>query len=83
MSLPRWWSGVGITQHLAVGVAVGLVCRLGHAASWVPVVLLLGLGVWHEWIDGDFRRSEGGPSNGIVDVLAFVLGPLLWWLVGR
>lgn len=74
MRIPAWVSWIGLAEHAGVGTAVTLLCRGGHAAWWVPLVLLAGLGVWHEWNDGDFTTADGAPLNGIVDVLAFLAG---------
>ncbi len=40
----------------------------------------LGL-IAHELGDGDFTKAEGAPWNGIIDVLAFLPVPLVWWVL--
>src|SRR2546425_478903 len=35
----------------------------------------------HELGDGDFTKAEGAPWNGILDVLAFLPVPLMWWVL--
>lgn len=79
MGLPRWISWKGLAEHAGVGTVVTLLCRGGHAEGWVPLVLLAGLGIWHEWSDGDFTTADGAPLNGLVDVLAFLVGVPLGW----
>jgi hypothetical protein len=37
------------------------------------------VGIAHELGDGDFTKAEGAPWNGIIDVLAFLPVPLVWW----
>lgn len=81
MTLPTWWSWKGLIQHASIGLAVTLLGALAHAAAWLAVLLMLAVGVWHETIDGDFTSEAGAPYNGLLDVAAFVLVPLMaWWL---
>lgn len=77
MTWPSWISWRGLRQHLYVGAAVTILCDLAEAQVWLPVVLLLGLGGWHEWLDSDFTTEAGAPWNGVLDVLAFLLPALL------
>jgi len=77
--IPAWISWRGLGQHAAIGAAVTLLSALAHAASWLAVLLMLTLGVWHEWSDGDLTRAPGAPWNGLLDVGAFLVPSLLWW----
>lgn len=78
---------VGHALHAALGgLWLGFVLRVGWPLWMLPVGLtIMGL---HELADGDFRRSRGGPWNGVGDVLAFWPVALwaapvaVWWSVG-
>lgn len=81
MRIPAWVSWTGLGQHALVGALVTGLADLAGAAPWLPLVLLLALGSWHEFTDGDFLTEQGAPVNGLIDVLAFVLPALLnFWL---
>jgi len=43
------------------------------------VVAVAAVGIAHELGDGDFTKAAGGPWNGVIDVLAFLPVPLVWW----
>jgi len=41
-------------------------------------VAVLAMGIAHEIGDGDFLKANGGPLNGVLDVLAFLPAPLVY-----
>ncbi len=81
MTLPNWIRPLGLAEHAIVGgVLAALLAALGTPAL-ARVVAIAALGIAHELGDGDFTRAQGAPWNGIIDVLAFLPVPLLWWLL--
>ncbi len=79
--LPTWIRPLGLVEHVIVGgVLTALLAGLGTPAL-ARVVAVAAAGVAHEWGDGDFTRAQGAPWNGILDTLAFLPVPVLWWLV--
>ena len=79
--LPTWIRPLGLAEHLIVGgVLAALLAALGTPAL-ARVVAVAAVGVAHELGDGDFTRAQGAPWNGILDTLAFLPVPLLWWLL--
>ena len=82
MALPRWIRPLGLVEHVVAGaVLTALLWVLGTPAV-ARIVAVAAVGVAHELGDGDFTRAPGAPWNGVLDVLAFLPGPLLWWLLG-
>jgi hypothetical protein len=81
MSLPAWIRPLGLAEHLIVGgVFAAVLAGLGTPAV-ARVVAVLAVGIAHELGDGDFTKAEGAPWNGIIDVLAFLPVPLVWWVL--
>ena len=79
--LPTWIRPLGLAEHVIVGgVLAVLLAALGTPAL-ARVVAVAAVGVAHELGDGDFTRAQGAPWNGILDTLAFLPVPLLWWLL--
>ena len=79
--LPTWIRPLGLAEHVIVGgVLAALLTALGTPAL-ARVVAVAAVGVAHELGDGDFTRAQGAPWNGILDTLAFLPVPLLWWLL--
>ena len=79
--LPTWIRPLGLAEHLIVGgVLAALLAALG-TPTLARVVAVAAVGVAHELGDGDFTRAQGAPWNGILDTLAFLPVPLLWWLL--
>ena len=78
---PSWIRPLGLVEHVIVGaVLTALLAALGTPAL-ARVVAVAAVGVAHELGDGDFTRAQGAPWNGILDMLAFLPVPLLWWLL--
>ncbi|HVH67710.1 MAG TPA: hypothetical protein VM716_07580 [Gemmatimonadales bacterium] len=81
MTLPNWIRPIGLIEHVLVGALVAvLLAALGTPAA-ARVVAVAAVGIAHEWGDGDFTTAPGAPWNGILDVLAFLPVPVLWWLL--
>jgi len=79
--LPPWIRPLGLVEHVIVGgLLTALLAALGTPAL-ARVVAVAAVGVAHELGDGDFTRAQGAPWNGILDMLAFLPVPLLWWLL--
>jgi hypothetical protein len=81
MNLPAWVSKIGLAQHAAVGLVACLVLGLLGSPPLAILVAVLAFAIWHEWTDGDLTVAPGAPWNGVLDVLAFVLVPVLWLVV--
>jgi hypothetical protein len=76
---PSWFRPLGRVEHVIVGgVLTALLAALGTPGA-ARVVAVAAMGVAHEWGDGDFVSAPGAPWNGILDTLAFLPVPLLWW----
>ena len=77
--LPTWIRPPGLAEHVIVGgLLTALLAALG-APALARVVAVAAVGVAHEWGDGDYVSAPGAPWNGILDTLAFLPVPLLWW----
>lgn len=74
-AIARGW---GLHAIVGAGLAWALVW-LG-APLQAAVVAVGAMAVAHEVGDGDFRRAQGGPWNGVADVAWFCVAPLVWWL---
>ena len=76
---PSWIRPLGLVEHVIVGgLLTALLAALGTPAL-ARVVAVAAVGVAHEWGDGDFVKAPGAPWNGILDTLAFLPVPLVWW----
>ena len=81
MTLPALIRSVGLAEHLVMGGELpALLAGLGTSAV-ARVVAVAAVGIAHELGDGDFTKAEGAPWNGILDVLAFLPVPLVWWVL--
>ena len=79
--LPTWIRPLGLAEHAIVGgVLTALLAALGTPAL-ARVVAVAAVGVAHELGDGDFIRAQAAPWNGILDTLAFLPVPVLWWVL--
>jgi hypothetical protein len=81
--IPAWVSWVGLAEHAAVGGMMLWVLASMHTPPVAIFVAVLALGIAKEWGEepNDFAPGNGGPLNGILDVLAFLPGPTLYWIV--
>ena len=78
--LPSWIVPIGLLEHFLVGIGLTVVLALLGAPPAAIFTAVLSVGFAHELGDGDFRRANHGPWNGILDVLAFLPGPIVWWI---
>ncbi len=62
----------GWLLHAAVGLGLTAVRAVLGTRGVALLVAVLAMGIAHEIGDGDFRRANGGPWNGVLDVLAFL-----------
>lgn len=79
-----WFKPGFVLIHVAVGCAVGWALWLLGAPTVAIVVATLAMGIAKEWGEepSDIIGSGNGqPWNGIVDIIAFALGPAVWWIV--
>lgn len=94
MNLPGWIPRQGRPLHAVVGlgytVVMFLVALAGNNPGFGAVANfcgVLGLALAHEQSDcngvtwSDFRHANGGPVNGLLDVLSFFPAPALWLLI--
>ena len=66
----------GWLLHAVVGTGLTAVLALLAAPPLPVLVAVLAMGIAHEIGDGDFLRVNGGPWNGLLDVLAFLPAPI-------
>jgi len=81
MIVPPWISRRGLLLHVAVGLLLLIILQHFHSPPIATVIAAVALGTAKEQAEenwSDFRRVNGGPWNGLVDILAFALGPLIW-----
>lgn len=78
--LPSWITPIGLVEHFLVGIGLTAVLALLGAPPAAIFVAVFSVGLAHELGDGDFRRSEHGPWSGIIDLVAFLPAPIVWWI---
>jgi len=78
--LPSWIAPIGLVEHFLVGIGLTAVLALLGAPPAAILVAVLSVGFAHELGDGDFRRANHGPWSGIIDLVAFLPAPIVWWL---
>jgi hypothetical protein len=66
----------GWLLHAVVGTGLTAVLAVLAAPPVAVLVAVLAMGIAHEIGDGDFLRVNGGPWNGLLDVLAFLPAPI-------
>ncbi|PYO95816.1 MAG: hypothetical protein DMD60_12680 [Gemmatimonadetes bacterium] len=69
----------GWLLHVVVGTGLTAVLAWLAAPPLAVFVAVLAMGIAHEIGDGDFLRVNGGPWNGLLDVLAFLPAPIAFW----
>ena len=62
----------GWLLHAVIGTGVTAVLAWLGAPAVAVLVAVLAMGIAHEIGDGDFLQVNGGPWNGVLDVLAFL-----------
>jgi hypothetical protein len=68
----------GWLLHAAIGTGLTAVLAWLAAPPVAVLVAVLALGIAHEIGDGDFLRANGGPWNGVLDVVAFLPAPIVF-----
>ena len=81
MTLPAWIRPLGLAEHLIVGGVLAVLLAVLETPAAARVVAVEAVAIAHELGDGDFTKAEGAPWNGIIDVLAFLPVPLVWWVL--
>lgn len=76
--IPAWISPNGLLWHLCVGAATSLALKAQGVPFVVRLEVAAGLGIAHEIGDRDLMPGAvAWPWNGLLDVLAFVVGAAL------
>jgi hypothetical protein len=78
--LPSWITPIGLVEHFLVGIGLTAVLALLGAPAAAIFVAVSSVGFAHELGDGDFRRAEHSPWSGIIDLVAFLPAPIVWWI---
>ncbi len=78
--LPSWITPIGIVEHFLAGIGLTAVLALLGAPPAAIFVAVFSVGFAHELGDGDFRREKHGPWSGIIDLVAFLPAPIVWWI---
>jgi hypothetical protein len=73
---PSPWGGWLL--HAVIGIGLTAVLVWLAAPPVAVLVAVLAVGIAHEIGDGDFLRVNGGPRNGVLDVLAFLPAPVVF-----
>jgi hypothetical protein len=68
----------GWLLHAVIGIGLTAVLAWLAAPPVAVLVAVLALGIAHEIGDGDFLRANGGPWNGVLDVVAFLPAPIVF-----
>lgn len=83
MMIPSWVSWQGLLLHLLAGALLSLL--LGDLLKTPPVAVLiavLAVAIAHEQAQAvmggnDFATARGGPWNGLLDVVTFLVVPII------
>jgi len=68
----------GWLLHAVIGAGVTAVLAWLGAPPVAVLAAVLAMGIAHEIGDGDFLPVNGGPWNGVLDVLAFLPAAIVW-----
>ena len=68
----------GWLLHAVIGAGLTAVLAWLGAPPVAVLAAVLAMGIAHEIGDGDFLRVNGGPWNGVLDVLAFLPAAIVW-----
>jgi len=71
----------GWLLHAAIGTGLTAVLVWLAAPPVAVLVAVLAMGIAHEIGDGDFLRANGGPWNGVLDVVAFLPAAIVWFAI--
>ena len=83
MNAPAWLSWRGLAEHVAAGAAFTILIRGLGCPQFSTVLAVALIAVVHEQAQtdfSDFRRANGGPWNGLLDVATFLVVPIAAWL---
>ena len=78
--LPSWITPIGLLEHFLVGIGLTAALALLSAPPAAIFVAVVSVGIAHEMGDGDFLSVNHGPWSGIIDLVAFLPAPILWWI---
>ena len=84
MKFPVWFSPVGLVMHAGVGLAATVLLALLKTPPPGIVVALIVAGLLKEQAEdswSDFRPENGGPWNGLLDVVTFLPAAIAWWVI--
>ena len=68
----------GWLLHAVIGTGVTAVLAWLGAPPVAVLAAVLAMGIAHEIGDGDFLPVNGGPWNGVLEVLAFLPAAIVW-----
>jgi len=71
----------GWLLHAVIGAGVTAVLAWLGAPPVAVLAAVLAMGIAHEIGDGDFLRANGGPWNGVLDVVAFLPAAIVWFAI--
>lgn len=80
--LPSWIVPFGLLEHLLAGIGLTAVLALLGTPPVAILVATLAVGFAHELGDGDLRKEQHGPWNGLLDLAAFLPAPVVWLIFG-
>lgn len=82
MMRPAWLSPIGVLEHFVIGavltVLFGIWCPSGVVFTAVLIIALVHEQAQTNW--SDFRTVNGGPWNGALDVVSFLIVPAFYLL---
>ena len=79
--MPKWISGIGLLEHFVVGTAITIIYMFIVVNPGITLLTVFIVAVAHEIGDNDLKpNAEGWPWNGLLDVIAFLPTPLLWFI---
>lgn len=69
------------TAHILAGIFITLVSFAFHASPVLNLIYTLMLAFAHEQGDGDLFKNSNHPKDGIIDMIAFLPGPIAMILI--
>lgn len=82
MTIPTWVSWSGLLLHLLAGALLSLLLEYFGASRTAIFVAVLAVAIAHEQAQAamggnDFATARGGPWNGLLDVVTFLVVPVV------
>ena len=77
MKLPAWIKPLNLLLHVGAGIVLTYILSALGTPPLANLIAVGAVGVAHELGDGDLTTAPAAPWNGILDVLAFLPGPLV------